>query len=190
MFEPIAKILDKHAGNLTDLMNSVLHHLATIAANTEARAETVQFGDFSGSNNTGPSKVAEVRLHTREGFFWKVNQAAITGGVEGNCAVYLGAINPENLIDIISPTGKNVSTAKYYVPRNGVLIFHFFEQPENQLCTAHVQVNNLVESAQFTERMGYSYDVSEIDKRLQEPERHRPRRTEKPSPDELRTSIH
>lgn len=190
MFEPIARILDKHAGNLTTMMGTVLAHLSAIAQNTEARTESVQYGDYSGTDDTGDGTTAEVKLYTREGYFWRVNQAAITGGLEGNCAVYLGTINPESLIDVITNTGKNISTAKYYVPRNSVLIFHFYEQPENQVCTAHIQVNKLTESPEYTERLSISHDVSEIDKRLEEPARHRPPRTEKPSPEELRTSIH
>jgi hypothetical protein len=191
MFEPLQALFDKHATNMVDVLKDVRCHLAEIVENTAARTESAQYGDHSGTANTGKTAVAEVTLRTREGFYWKVNQTAITCGEKGNCAVYLGSVIPQNLIDVIGPGTKNTSQAKYYVPPRSQLIFHFYEQPENQECTAHIQVDRFKESADYERRRTISHEITTGDKVLNEPERHRVPRTSKPKPEELRgRSIH
>lgn len=190
MFEPLVKIFDKHATTVSETLQQVRQHLAEIVENTAARTEAAQFGDFSESAKAGKNETAIVTLKTTEGYYWKVNQTAITGGEEGACAVYLGSIIPENLIDMITPSGKNTSQAKYYVPPRSSLLFHFYEQPEGQECTAHIQVDRFRESADYDRRKTISHEISDVDLRLTEPDRHRTPRTAKVDPEDIRRSIH
>lgn len=144
MFEPLSNLLEEHANRMNDSLDEIRSHLLQIVQNTQGHFVTQSFIDQAAITNTGEGTTGEIEFHTKEGYFWKVFQTAITGSKEGSCAVYLHGINPDSLIDVISPSGIAKSTAEYLVPPRSKLFFHFYEQPKNQTCTVHMQIERLI----------------------------------------------
>lgn len=166
MFEPLSKLLDKHGTRLQGELSEINSHLLRVVENTTAKLVTASYGDHSSIANTEESTTAEIAFHTAEGWYWKVLQTAITGGPEGTCAIYLHGINPESLIDVITPSGINKSTAEYLIPPRSRIFFHFYEQPKNQTCTVHMQVERLVVPPAYEVTHTRSFEHTSDDKPL------------------------
>lgn len=139
MFEPLQNLLSDKADSIACAIRDIVPHLAQIVRNTETEVNIQKIGEKSDSVTCVNSE-GMIRLRPAEGFMWRLTQIAVTGKKEGACAVYLGAAAPTQLIDIISNTGIFASARRYYVPLGSEIIFHFYEQEEKGVCTAHIQV--------------------------------------------------
>jgi hypothetical protein len=85
---------------------------------------------------------AEIRLGpVPAGAYWIVKTLNTTGGIGGPCAVYFDAIEPSQLAyfianaQIFTPAGPT----ELFVRERSSLIFHFYSQPNNQICTSLIQ---------------------------------------------------
>jgi len=187
MFEPLQKLFDKHATSMTGVLKEMRAHLAMMVENTLTKMQFDQFGAYTANG------VKLIELQNNEGFYWRVFCTGITNSEEKNIGVYVGTASANALVAVIKPVKlaaaefAEVSNQKFIVPPRSTIFF----KTEGGNITAALQVERLLESPEYETRKSMSYDVSDIDKHLQEPDRHRPERTVKPSPEELRgTSVH
>jgi hypothetical protein len=146
----------------------------------------MQFDQFGSYSQVGKDKL---ELQNNEGYYWRVFCTAATMEKEKPAAIYVGTATAASLVIVLAPvkladgTFANNSNQKFFVPPRSTI----FVKTEGAV-TVNFQVERLLESADFDRRKSVSYDISDIDKHLQEGDRHKPQRTEKPSPEELRTS--
>lgn len=144
MWEPLKELVGDHGDKLYTLLHDMRIHLSQIAQNTIAEVEYDEFTTRSGRETSLADETAIVELTPNEGFSWHITRVGITGKKEGNCAVYVGTIAPENLVDVFRDTGITSDRGRYFVPRGQALIFHFYEQGAGQICTANIQAEQLV----------------------------------------------
>jgi hypothetical protein len=165
MFEPVTEMINAHATNLYGRLSEIVEHLGTVVDNTAADVARNTWRLVSGNENTGEQETAIVTLTPLVGRAWLVRQVAVTSGEVaekgGKCAVYLNAIAPENLLDFLSPASIAAHKVHYYVPEDSKLIFHFYQQPKKQVCTANVQVEEFEKPAPREATTGHSGERSE-----------------------------
>lgn len=188
MFEPLMGIFDHHAKKMNKNLSAMREHLALLVENTTARIERTDYRDFTDVGEAPASKKVELRFDTRDGYYHRVMQTCAVGKDGTVCKVYLNNVAPQNQIDVIdlSLDGSGASTAKYCIPGRSSVVFVFDEQDEGTVCAAHLQADAYVESADYERRKTISREVSDGDLHLQEPDRHRQPRTERPDAQELR----
>lgn len=144
MFEPLKELVGDHGEKLYKLLSEIRDHLTDIANNTYSEVEYTQYNTENGRAVAAADKTATIELQANEGYSWRVERVGLTGSEEGNCAVYVGSVVPENLVDVFRGTGITAARGKYFVPRGQALVFHFYEQKAGQICTANIQVEQLV----------------------------------------------
>lgn len=145
MFEPLQDLFHHHAERLHTQFEDIAARLGRLIENTDSELWNERFVTRKGLGETGETTTADVKLEAAAGSAWRVFNVTVTSGEEGLCAVYVGAIEPGNLVDIFNPAQIAVhTTARYYVPRGASLIFHFYEQPKKQVCTVNVQAEQLL----------------------------------------------
>jgi putative component of toxin-antitoxin plasmid stabilization module len=177
MFEPLMRLVDKHGTDYKHILQDVRKHLAEVVENTESKMQFDQFGDYSATGK------GVIELQNTEGGYWEVFCTGITRTKEGQVAVYVGTKSADSLVAVINDKGMEASGQKYFVPPRSSI---FVVGEADEEIHAHFQVKRLIEKAAVTTHRSISHDVTEIDTRISEPERHRVPRTEKPSPEELR----
>ena len=140
LFEPLKLALEHHADNLQSTLGRIEAHLAALAGDIEAEIEEDQFVT-KGESTPVPAGKTEVDISFRasSGFAWRVRTVGVTAGPVGNCAVYLNVVTPTSLLGVLSPTLLKAENIRWYVPRGGTLIFHFYEQPALQVCSVSFQ---------------------------------------------------
>lgn len=139
LFEPIRLALEAHAVVLNERMQRIEGYLAALAGDIEAELVEDQFVTKGETVTTGAKKEVDISFRASSGYAWRIRTVGVTGGEKGNCAVYLNAVAPQNLLGVLSPTLLKAESIRWYVPRGGTIIFHFYEQPENQICTVSFQ---------------------------------------------------
>lgn len=186
MFEPLQKLFDKHATTATEVLKGMRSEIAMIVENTLSRLTFDQFGSYS---EVGKNKL---ELQNNEGCYWRIFCVGVTMEKEKPVAIYIGTDTPASLVCVLTPvkladgTFAASSNQKFLIAPRSTL----FAKTEGAV-TVNLQVERLVENPEYDKRLSMSYDITDIDMKLQEPERHRIPRTEKPSPDDLRgSSVH
>lgn len=162
MFEPLKDLIGDHGVKLYQLLSEIRDHLSEISNNTYSEVEYMQYSTENGRAIAKADGTAAVELQANEGYSWRVERVGLTGDEEGNCAVYVGAVVPENLVDVFRGTGITATRGKYFVPRGQAIIFHFYEQTPEQICTANLQVEQLVPTGK-THRAARGTDREAID---------------------------
>lgn len=162
MFEPLKELIGDHGEKLYGLLSEIRDHLTDIANNTYSEVEYLQYSTENGRDTAGTDGTATIELQANEGYSWRVERVGLTGDEKGNCAVYVGSVVPENLVDVFRGTGITAARGKYFVPRGQALIFHFYEQTASQICTANIQVEQLVPTGK-THKAARGIDNEAID---------------------------
>jgi hypothetical protein len=141
MFEPLMKLFGEKADSLTTEIAALKPQLAQIVNNTESEVNFVRIGQHNNQVEIPEGETSgQFELRPREGRMWRLTSISVTGKKStGVCAVYLGAVSNQNLIDVISPAGLYAGARRYYVPSGSSLFFRFYEQ-EKGTCTAMIQV--------------------------------------------------
>ena len=139
-FAGLVPTLQAAADRLQNRLGGVERMLARLVDSAESEANMEQYSSRSNEGIAPASKELDLTFNIDQNELWKVQQVGITGAEGGTtqCQVYLGAVAPQNLIDVFSPTGKAAGRASYLIPVNGVLIFHFVEQTAGTLCTVNI----------------------------------------------------
>lgn len=174
MFEPLAKLFDKHASKANETLLGVVRMLDQIVTNTEGKMEFDQFGTFGETGKLEPLEVTN-----NEGCYWEVTTTGVTGEEEQNIAVHVGTSGPESLVNVIplvktnDPSGKfgGGSGRKFIVPPRSTVFVR-----GKGVGSINLQVRRLVENVQYDEKRSRSYDITATDLHLSDPERHRPPR--------------
>src|ERR1700743_44356 len=96
MFEPLAKLFDKHATNATDILKGVLGKLDLIIANTTGVLEFEQFGTYDCT-----AKLQPLELTNNEGCYWEITALGISGESAQNIAIHIGTSGPESIVDVV-----------------------------------------------------------------------------------------
>lgn len=143
MFEQVIAKLQGHAGNLEQYLDEIKDSLTNIVENTRSEVEYDEFSHHADRATADAEGTAVVSLQANEGYSWHTKQVGLTGSEEGNCAVYITSVAPDNLIDVFRGTGITAKDGKYFVPRGSAILFHFYEQTPGQVCTAAIQVQQL-----------------------------------------------
>jgi hypothetical protein len=180
MFEPLAKMFDKHAAKANATLVGVLGLLDQIVTNTEGKMEFDQFGTYGESGKLEPLEVTN-----NEGCYWEVTATGVTGTKAQNVAIHVGTDGPESLVNVIPLVAikggfGGGSGRKFIVPPRATV----FVQGE-ETGTVNLQVRRLVENVQYDETRSRSYDITANDLHMADPERHRPPRAYK-GDDEVR----
>jgi hypothetical protein len=166
LFEPLKIALEHHANNLQESLERIEARLAALSGDIEAEIEEDQFVAKGESATTGAKKEVDISFRASGGFAWRVRTVGVTGGPTGNCAVYLNAVTPTSLLGVLSPTLLKTENIRWYVPRGGTLIFHFYEQPENQVCTVSFQAEEFATVPDRQARTGVSNEGIESPQRV------------------------
>lgn len=174
MFEPLAKLFDKHASKANETLLSVVRMLDQIVTNTEAKMEFDQFGTFGETGKLEPLEVTN-----NEGCYWEVTATGISASEEQNVAIHVGTSGPESIVNVIPIVKINGgygggSGRKFIVPPRATV----FVQGKGT-GSANLQVRRLVENVQYDQTHSRSYDITATDLHLQDPARHRPPRAYK-----------
>jgi hypothetical protein len=149
MFEPLIEKFGHHVGTIDSRLAVMESHLRKLAGTTESVLDRVETDRFITKATQGESDVegnCVLELKPNEGFQWRTTLMGFTGNEEGNTLVYLGAINPMNLVGAYGATGVQVNYDEIFVPNGGILIFHFNEQGAEQICTVNVQAKEFCPS--------------------------------------------
>lgn len=144
MFEPLKDLISPHAEDLKSYLSSIEARLGELVENAESEVEYDQFTTRSDRGTVGADGTAIVELTPSEGFSWHIMRVALTASEKGNCAVYVGSIAPENLVDVFKEPKMIADRGRYFVPRGMGLVFHFYEQEEGHVCTANIQAEQLI----------------------------------------------
>lgn len=177
MFEPLAKLFDKHASKANETLLGVVRMLDQIVTNTEGKMEFDQFGTFGETGKLEPLEVTN-----NEGCYWEVTATGISGSEEQNVAIHVGTDGPESLVNVITLIKTNEKSGGY----GGGSGRKFIVPPRSTVYvqgkgtgSINMQVRRLVENVQYDEKRSRSYDITATDLRLADPERHRPPRAYK-----------
>jgi hypothetical protein len=91
--------------------------------------------------NTSTDTAAADTLGPPPGVIWQVKRFAVTGGVNGQFAIYLNEAQPQNLLDgEFTNAAMAADETDIYVLPGSVLVVRFFNQPNNQVCTVNLRV--------------------------------------------------
>lgn len=127
-------------GHLSLRLEQILEHL-------EDRFASEQYAYKSDLANTGSATDCTITLTPPPGVIWKVRRIACTSAAaSGAVAVYLDSIDPLNLVDAVQNpaiTAWGPGGGGIYVPAGRPLLFHFFSQGNNQVCTVNIRVTEL-----------------------------------------------
>lgn len=144
MFEPLKDLLAPHAEDLKSYLASIECRLGELVENAQSTVEYDQFTTRSDRSVVGEDGTAIIELSPSEGFSWHITRVALTSSEKGNCAVYVGSVAPENLVDVFRESKMATDRGRYFVPRGIGLIFHFYEQEPGHIVTANVQAEQLI----------------------------------------------
>lgn len=146
ILEPLYNLLSGHGEKLDQYMGEIRADIGTVARTADIVLSKVRYDQYttqSNRENADAEGTAVIELTPNDGFSWVTTRIALTGTKGGACAVYVGSIAPENLIDVFSDTGITANDPKYFVPYTVPLTFHFYEQEPNQPCTVNMQAELL-----------------------------------------------
>lgn len=145
MFEPLKDLIAPHADDFKQYLSRIEGHLASMVNDVESQVEFDQFTTRNGRANAAADGTATIELSPNEGFSWDIRRVGLTSSKEkGNCAVYVGSVAPENLVDVFREPRIAADRGRYFVPRGQKLIFHFYEQDVGQTCTVNIQAEQLI----------------------------------------------
>lgn len=135
--------------HLTKWRETLIHHASGIERRLDAIREAVEDRQttptqltrhLSDEGNSGAAgNDVALRLTPPPGFDWELSLVSVVGGTGGGMALYLGSINPGNLLFVIG----NAQFASEIlpdlpIPAGSVLIAHFYTQPVNTVCAVHL----------------------------------------------------
>jgi len=129
------------------MLNHVIERLDRIIEATEQQYTLDQFTYIRRILQNPSDVVAQDVIQLPPGVLWKIRRFAVTGGANGQFAVYLNEAQPQNLLDgsfsnaamdAWAPSGDGL-----YIPQGNQLVLRFFNQPVNQLCTVNMRVTEI-----------------------------------------------
>lgn len=144
MFEPLKDLIAPHAEDFKSYLASIESRLGELVDSAQSQVEYDQFTTRSGRAVVSEDGTAIIELTPAEGFSWHVTRIALTSSEKGNCAVYVGSVAPENLVDVFRESKMATDRGRYFVPRGIGLVIHFYEQEPGHVVTANVQAEQLI----------------------------------------------
>lgn len=152
--EPIYELLRGHGDKLDENITAMRNDISRVADAANLVLSKVKYDEFTTQANRAiveEDGTALIELIPNDGFSWRTTRIALTGTrkvegeeiIEGNCAVYVGSVAPENLIDVFRGTGITADDPKYFVPYTVPLTFHFYEQEPGDVVTVNMQAELL-----------------------------------------------
>lgn len=144
MFEPLKDLIAPHADDLKQYLSAIECRLGELVENSESEVEYDQFTTRSDRAVVNGEGTAIIELSPSEGFSWHITRIALTSSEKGNCAIYVGSVAPENLVDMFRESKMATDRGRYFVPRGVNLVIHFYEQEPGHVVTANIQAEQLI----------------------------------------------
>lgn len=156
MFEPLQHLFAAKADAVVEQLKEIRSHLTQVVSNTESEINFIRIGEYSNQVTVAAAETtAEIKLFPRKGRMWRLTVLSVTGKAAGEVNVYLGAVSPQDLVDVFT-AAPFAGGRRYYVPAESALIFVFSKQEAGQVCTANIQVEEYEHSAKIEAKTGTS----------------------------------